>query len=218
MAKQTKTTKSAGSKKGAAVAKRPPAKAAEPAPKPRKAAAPKTTPEEDSSMLEVFALDAIRDIYYAEKQILKVLPKMIKASTTQELKDSFGRHIDVTKEQIVRLEQAFEVLGKRAQGKKCEAIEGIIREAEGIIEDTQKGTMTRDVALIVACQKVEHYEIASYGGIVQIAKTLGQNEVADLLGITLGEEKEADQILTDIAENNINMQAAEEEGGEEVED
>jgi ferritin-like metal-binding protein YciE len=111
----------------------------------------------------------------------------------------------------------FEMLGKKAQGKKCEAMEGLIKESESIISDTKTGSKTRDVGLIMACQKVEHYEIASYGGLVQIAKTMGNNEIAEILALTLAEEKEADQILTDVAENNINIQAQQEpsegEGG-----
>lgn len=161
----------------------------------------------DSLLQELF-LDSLKDIYYAEKAILKALPKMRKSATSQELKSAFEDHALVTKEQILRLEQVFESLGEKAKGKKCEAIEGLIKEAEGIIEDTDEGTSTRDVGLILGGQKVEHYEIATYGGLRQLAETLGHSEAAELLQQTLDEEKETDMLLTEIAENNINYQAA----------
>jgi ferritin-like metal-binding protein YciE len=105
----------------------------------------------------------------------------------------------------------FELLGKKAQAKKCDAMAGITEEGAGIIEETEKGTATRDVGLILAAQKVEHYEIATYGGLAQLARTLGYTEVASILETTLGEEKEADTLLTDIAENSVNYEASEEE-------
>lgn len=168
-----------------------------------------------NTMLEKFVVDMLKDIYYAEKQLLKALPKMQKASTTQQLKDAFATHIEQTKEQVSRLEQAFEIMGKKAAGKKCDAMEGLISESQSVIEDTEAGSMTRDVALIIAAQKVEHYEIASYGGLVQLAKTLGMDDMAELLGETLQEEKDTDALLTSIAENDINLQAEEEEETEE---
>ena len=106
-------------------------------------------------------------------------------------------------------------MGKKAQGKKCEAMEGLTKEADSIIEETEKGTMTRDVALICAAQKVEHYEIATYGSLVQLATTLGLTDAADLFQQTLDEEKEADESLTEIAENKINWEAKEEDSEEE---
>lgn len=177
----------------------------------------KTTPSKNAgagagdSLLEELFLDSLKDIYYAEKAITKALPRMKKAATSQTLKTAFDEHLVVTKEQIVRLEQVFELLGEKAKGKKCEAIEGLVKEAESIIEDTDAGTSTRDVGLILAAQKVEHYEIASYGGLRQLAVTLGNNEAAQLLQQTLDEEKQTDLLLTQIAENDINYQAAEEE-------
>lgn len=163
--------------------------------------------EEQSPMLEELFLESLKDIYWAEKHLVKALPKMIKAATSEELKQSFTDHLEVTKQQVTRLEEAFELLGKKAQGKKCEAMDGLTKEAESIIEDTEKGTLTRDVGLIMAAQKVEHYEIATYGSLAQLAKTLGKNDLAQLMGQTLAEEKEADQLLTSIAENNINVEA-----------
>ena len=161
----------------------------------------------ESSMLEELFLDELKDIYWAEKHLLKALPKMERAATSEELKQSFADHLEVTREQVGRLEQAFEMLDKKAQGKKCEAMDGLTKEAEGIIEDTEKGTMTRDVGLIMAAQKVEHYEIATYGSLAQLAKTIGKNDLAELMAQTLQEEKEADELLTSIAENNINVEA-----------
>lgn len=168
-------------------------------------------------LLEKFFHDMLKDIYWAEKALLKALPKMQKKATTEELQQAFADHTAVTREQAQRLEQVFEMMGKKAQAKKCEAMDGLIKEAEEIIENTEDGTMTRDVALIVAAQKVEHYEIATYGGLVQLSRTLGQNEVADLLEQTLQEEKDTDQLLTSIAENDINMEAEMEGAGQENE-
>ncbi len=168
----------------------------------------------NDSMLQSFFADELKDIYWAEKHLVKTLPKMQKAATSQELKDAFADHLEVTKTHVTRLEQAFEAIGKKAQAKKCEAMEGITKEGESIIEDTDAGTSTRDVGLILAAQKVEHYEISTYGGLAQLAVTLGLDEVAELLNQTLSEEKEADSTLTDIAENNINYEAAEEDEDE----
>ena len=162
---------------------------------------------EENSMLEEFMLDCVKDIYWAEKHLTKALPKLSKAATSAEVKKAFDDHLAVTLQQVARLEQVFEILGKKPQAKKCDAMEGITKEAEGIIEETQKGTNTRDVALIMAAQKVEHYEIATYGGLVQVSKTLGKTDIADILAQTLEEEKEADQILTDIAESSVNETA-----------
>jgi ferritin-like metal-binding protein YciE len=166
--------------------------------------------ENQSTMLEELFLEELRDIYWAEKHLLKALPKMEKAATSKELRQSFADHLKVTKEQVTRLEEAFEILDAKAQGKKCEAMDGLTKEAEGIIEATEQGTLTRDVGLIMAAQKVEHYEIATYGSLAQLAKTLGKNDLAQLMVQTLEEEKEADQLLTTIAENNINVKATEE--------
>ncbi|MBK8488026.1 MAG: ferritin-like domain-containing protein [Chitinophagales bacterium] len=175
----------------------------------------KTTPSRKStpndSMLEDFFYDELKDIYWAEKHLTKALPKLNKAATSKELKNAFSEHLEVTKTHIERLEQVFELLDKKAVAKKCEAMEGLTKEADSIVEDTEKGTATRDVGLILAAQKVEHYEIATYGGLAQLARTLKKEDVAELLEETLGEEKEADSLLTDIAENDINYEASQEE-------
>lgn len=160
------------------------------------------------SLLKEFFVDELRDIYYAEKKIVKTLPKMKKAATSQELKQAFEDHLVMTQTQVARLEQVFELLGEKAKGKTCEAIEGIVKEGEEIIADTESKTATRDVGLIFAAQKVEHYEIATYGGLAQLAETLGLTEAAQLLHTTLEEEKETDFLLTGIAENHVNYQAA----------
>lgn len=163
--------------------------------------------EEQSPMLTELLIDELKDIYWAEQKLVKSLPKMQKAATSDELKQSFADHLEVTKVHVSRLEKAFSLLGKKPQAKKCEAMDGLTKEADGIIEDTEKGTLTRDVALIMAAQKVEHYEIATYGSLAQIARTLGNKELAELLRSTLAEEKEADELLTTIAENHVNVEA-----------
>jgi ferritin-like metal-binding protein YciE len=172
------------------------------------------TPVSDSK-LEEFFVEELKDIYWAEKKLVKTLPKLQKAATSDELKQAFGNHLSETEGHVERLEKAFEMLGQKAQAKKCDAMEGITEEGASVIEDTEEGTATRDVALVMAGQKAEHYEIASYGGLIQIAKTLGHNDVAKLLLQTLEEEKKTDQILTSISEGGINYEASEE--GEEEE-
>jgi len=174
---------------------------------------------ETGNMLEEFFKDEIKDVYWAEKHLVKTLPKMAKAATSAELKEAFTNHLEETKGHVERLDQVFELLEERPQAKKCEAMEGITKEGEGIIEETEDGTSTRDVGLILAGQKVEHYEIATYGGLVQLAKNLGRDDVAEILDQILNEEKEADKLLTTVAEDSINYQAAEEgEGDEDEED
>lgn len=163
------------------------------------------------SLLEKFFVDSLKDIYWAEKHLVKALNKMQKNATDQQLKSAFEEHRTQTEEHVARLEQVFEMLGKKAMGKKCEAMEGLTAEAESIIEETKEDTQTRDAALIMAAQKVEHYEIATYGGLVQLAKTLQRDDVAKILAQTLQEEKETDEKLTRIAESTSNVQAAQEQ-------
>ena len=164
-------------------------------------------------MLQQLFLDELRDIYWAEKHLTKALAKMEKAATSEELSTAFADHLAVTQEQVSKLEQVFELLGEKPRGKKCEAMEGLVSESETVVEDTETGTMTRDAGLIISAQKVEHYEIAAYGGLTQLARTLGKEDVANILGEILEEEKEADELLTTIAENNVNQAA-----GQEVEE
>jgi ferritin-like metal-binding protein YciE len=163
--------------------------------------------KEDSSRLQEFFHDEIKDIYWAEKKLVKTLPKLAKAATSDELRNAFSEHLEVTKGHVTRLEKVFDLLGQKPQAKKCDAMEGITEEGASIIEDTEDGTSTRDVALILAGQKAEHYEIATYGGLAQVAKTLGYSQIASILEKTLAEEKEADQSLTDLAESKVNQAA-----------
>jgi ferritin-like metal-binding protein YciE len=167
-----------------------------------------------NSQLETYFTDSLKDLYWAEKHLTKALPKMQKAATTEELKAAIEEHTAQTIEHVSRLEQVFELMGRKAQAKKCDAMEGLVKEGQSIVEETEKGSMTRDVGIIMAAQKVEHYEIATYGGLVQLAKTMGSEDVAAILAQTLEEEKQTDQGLTAIAENNINWQAEQEDESE----
>ena len=162
----------------------------------------------ENSQLKAFFLDELKDIYWAEKHLVKTLPKMKKAASSEELASAFDEHLEVTRTHVQRLEEVFSLLDEKAQAKKCEAMEGITKEGEEIIDDTNEGSSTRDVGLILAAQKVEHYEIATYGGLAQLALTLDLNEVERLLRQTLTEEKEADEKLSQIAEKDINYEAA----------
>lgn len=155
-------------------------------------------------------MDALKDIYWAEKHLTKALPKMKKAATTEELQDAIEEHLAQTQEHVSRLEEVFEMLGKKAQAKKCDAMEGLVKEGESVIEETEDGSMTRDVGIIISAQKVEHYEIAAYGGLTQLARTMGLEDVAGILHQTLEEEKQTDMLLTEIAENDINWEAEQE--------
>lgn len=168
--------------------------------------------KESSSLLRQFFVDQLQDIYWAEKALVQELPKMQGATTTEEVAEAITEHVSETEEQINRLEQIFDMMGEPAKTKKCEAMDGLIKEAHNIIDETDEGTSTRDAAIIMAVQKMEHYEIATYGSLVQLAKTIGMNDVAQLLAQTLAEEKGADQSLTQIAENNINEEGAHEKG------
>lgn len=163
--------------------------------------------KEHESYLHKFFEDSLKDIYWAEQHLVKALPKMAEAATTDELKEAFDDHLHQTQKQVKRLEKVFGLLDKKADTKKCEAMEGLVKECESIIKETKEGTMTRDAALIIAAQKVEHYEIASYGGLVQLAITMGHDKVADILEKTLQEEEDTDMLLTDIAEEHINIDA-----------
>lgn len=180
-------------------------------PKPKSKSNGQKAQGEGNSQLEKLFTDQLKDIYWAEKHLIKALPKMQKAATTDELKSAIGDHLSQTEEQVSRLEQVFELMGKKAQAKKCDAMEGLIKEGESVVEDTEDGSMTRDAGIIMAAQKVEHYEIATYGSLVQIAETLGMSEAAEILSVTLEEEKQTDQGLTAIAENSINWAAEQEE-------
>jgi ferritin-like metal-binding protein YciE len=152
-------------------------------------------------------LDTLKDIYYAEKQILRTLPKMARAAQSEEGKASFLQHRDETQGQIERLEQVFELLGKPARGKTCEAIQGIIAEGEEIMEE-YKGSVALDAGLISSAQAVEHYEIARYGTLIEWAGQLGMDEAVELLQQNLAEEEATDQKLTELARASANQKAA----------
>lgn len=160
-----------------------------------------------NSKLREFFIEELQDIYWAEQHLVATLPKMEAAATSEKLRAAFADHLTVTRNHVARLEDAFSLLGETAEAKKCEAMAGITKEGEEIIADTEKDTITRDVGLILAAQKVEHYEISTYGGLAQIAITLGYRDVAGIMQATLREEKEADSLLSLIAESGINYGA-----------
>lgn len=165
------------------------------------------TPYDEESKLKELFVEELKDIYWAEKHLVKALPKMAKAATSDELRDAFQTHLTQTEEQITRVEQVFEILDMTPRAKKCEAMSGLVMEGQQAIEDTDKGTATRDAALIISAQKVEHYEIASYGSLVQLAKTIGLNEAVAILQQTLDEEKQTDALLTELAVSSVNINA-----------
>jgi ferritin-like metal-binding protein YciE len=163
-----------------------------------------------NSKLKEFFVDQLQDIYWAEKKLAKKLHKLSEAATTDRLKDALNNHTAQTHLHIDRLEKVFSIIGEPAKGKKCPAMSGIVEEGEDIIDETDGSGTQRDVGIIFAAQKAEHYEIATYGGLAQLAKTLGYMDAKDLLGQTLQEEKKADELLSQIAESGINYQASKE--------
>ena len=160
----------------------------------------------EKDLNELF-LDTLKDIYYAEKQILKALPKMAKAANSDKLRAAFEKHHDETEGQVERLEKIFELLGKAARGKKCDAIEGILDEGKEIMKE-YKGEPALDAGLLAAAQAVEHYEISRYGTLVTWAEQLGMTDAARLLAQTLGEEESTDQKLSKLATGEVNRKAA----------
>lgn len=152
-------------------------------------------------------IDSLKDIYWAEKALVGALPKMATNATAPSLASAINDHHAITKNQLTRLEKIFELLGEKAVGKKCEAMAGLLKEGDSILEETMPGAV-RDAGIIAASQKIEHYEIATYGTLVAYAKTLGENDAAKLLSQTLAEEKESDCILSDVALNAINIMAS----------
>lgn len=154
-------------------------------------------------------VDELKDIIYAERALLKALPKMAANATEPKLAAAIEEHVKVTEGQVDRLKTIFDILGESDRGKKCDAMEGLIKEGESIMEETEAGPV-RDAGIISASQKIEHYEIASYGTLAAFARTLGEDEIVSLLEATLAEEKEADALLTESAYNSINFEASEE--------
>ena len=150
--------------------------------------------------------DTLKDIYYAERKILKTLPKMMRAAQSKDLKAAFEKHRGETEVQVERLQQVFEIIGKRAVGKTCAAIDGIVEEGEEILEE-YKGTVALDAGLLAVAQAVEHYEITRYGTLRRWANELGMTDAAGLLGQTLDEEAATDEALTALADASVNDRA-----------
>ncbi|MFA7687796.1 MAG: ferritin-like domain-containing protein [Moheibacter sp.] len=167
----------------------------------------KVAPKKDAAEhLTDFMLDGLKDIYWAEKALVKNLPVMKKNSTSTKLKAAIEKHLEETKGQVKKVEEVFKALGEKATAEKCDAMEGLLKEAEGIMEETEPGAV-RDAAIIAAAQKVEHYEIASYGTLVAYAKLLKEKEAQTLLEEILKEEKACDKDLTKLAVSEINLKA-----------
>jgi ferritin-like metal-binding protein YciE len=163
-------------------------------------------PAKQKTLDDLF-LETLKDMYHAEKQLMRALPKMAKAADSDELRQAFETHRDETEGQIARLEQVFEIVGKPARGKPCEAMQGIVEESKEIMEDF-KGSDALDAGLLAAAQAVEHYEISRYGTLKTWATQLGMKDAAKLLDETLAEEKKTDALLTKLAESSANRKAA----------
>ncbi len=155
--------------------------------------------------IEDLFLDELKDLYSAEKQITKALPKLVKAASTKELSAAFDSHLQETKGHVERLEEIFQKLGKKGTGKTCEGMKGVLEEGSEVIQEIEKGPI-RDAGLIAAAQRVEHYEIAGYGSVRSFAELLGKTDIVELLEETLEEEKAADEKLTKISES-VNQEA-----------
>jgi ferritin-like metal-binding protein YciE len=158
--------------------------------------------DEEDGLMKLFT-DSVKDLYWAENHLVKALPKMSKSASSKTLAKAILTHLEQTKTHVERLEQVFELLGKKPQAKKCDAMEGLTKEGEGVIEDTDAGTPARNLGIIMASQKVEHYEISAYAGLIKLAGKLGLDNVAGILSEILAEEQESDQILAGIADNDI---------------
>jgi ferritin-like metal-binding protein YciE len=165
---------------------------------------------DDASKLKKLFEDELKDIYWAEKALTKAIPKMVKKATSEELKTALENHLSETEDQVNRVEEVFNLIDMKPQAKKCEAMAGLIKEAEELMEENDKGPI-RDAAIISAGQKVEHYEIASYGTLRAFAQILGLDEAAEILESILEEEKAADEKLTEVAESTVNIDALDEE-------
>ena len=168
------------------------------------------TMEMKNSEFHKFFIDELKDIYWAELHLVKALPKMKKAATSIELNAAFEKHTQESQTHVEKLEQVFELLGEEPHAKKCKAMDGLIDEANAIIDDTEKETLTRDAGLILAAQKIEHYEIATYGTLRVFAESMGHQDVAELLGSILENEKITDVALTKISEEIVNEPASRE--------
>ena len=159
------------------------------------------------SRLRQFFIHQLQDIYWAEKKLVKTLPKLAEAAHSDELRNAFDMHLKETENHVARIEQAFSLMQEKTDATECPAMKGIVEEGEDIIDETEDKTAQRDVGLIFAGQKAEHYEIATYGSMIALAREMGQMQVAGLLTETLEEEKKADQKLTQLAVSGINKEA-----------
>lgn len=168
-----------------------------------KKAAPKTN---EAGPLRQLFLHGLKDIYWAELALTKALPKLSKEAGSQKLKSALNEHLEQTHGHVARLEQVFEALGENAEAKKCDGMDGLIKEGNAVVAETEPGAV-RDAGIIGACQKVEHYEIATYGTLAAYAKLMNEKEALNLLLKTLGEEKKSDQVLSAIADTHLNAEA-----------
>lgn len=171
---------------------------------------PVIKPGNDTGPLKTFFIDGLKDMLWAEKAIIPGLQKLQKLSSCEQLTEAFEAHEQQTQRHIARLEKIFQIIGEKPEAKKCKAMEGILKEVDEMVDATPEYSATRDAVAIIAAQKVEHYEIASYGGLVALGHTLGLSQVANMLQKTLDEEEQTDYNLTDIAESHINFEAHEE--------
>lgn len=160
------------------------------------------------TLLEEYFVYELRDLLGAEQLLQRAMPVWKNAAGSQELISSIEEHMSHTEQHIQRLHMVFDMMGEPARAKKCEAMDGLVREVETVLNETSPESATRDVALIMAIQKAEHYEIATYGGLITLARTIGQDDVAEILKHTMAEEKEMDELLSGLAENNINEEAS----------
>jgi ferritin-like metal-binding protein YciE len=163
----------------------------------------------DSKFYQLF-LTELRDIYWAENELVGILKELENATTSDDLARAFHKHRAQTQEHVNRLEKVYQLLGEKSGGKVCEAMKGLVKEAREIVAETESDSMVRDAALIISCQKIEHYEIAAYGSLATLARLIGQDEVEKIFLATLQEEKQADNDLTELAESFINYEASDE--------
>ena len=173
----------------------------------KKVATKKIRPKKDASEdLQEFFEDGLKDLYWAEKALVKALPKMRTNATSRKLKTAIEDHLEETRGHVTRLEEVFQSIGKKSQAAKCDAMDGLLQEGDDIMKETQPGA-ARDAGIIAASQKVEHYEIASYGTLATFADQLGHKEAARILKQTLKEEKNCDSLLSKLAKSEINLKA-----------
>jgi ferritin-like metal-binding protein YciE len=205
---QTKTGKSGASAKQSSTAKSAAARKTVVVTRPASRSKSNGKGQESESKFHKLFMDELKDIYWAEKALVKALGKMQKAATSEELVHAITDHQEQTKGHVERLEQVFELLGQEPKAKKCEAMSGLITEGQEVVDDTEEDTAVRDAGIIICSQKIEHYEISAYGSLRTLATIMGHTDAADIFSQTLNEEKEADRLLTQIAESSVNEEAS----------